>query len=243
MFDKLNEFYIKQRFFPNIVSLFINPFYLNRRALLNELKKQAKEVNGDLLDFGCGAKPYQSLFENTTSYIGVDIDNYSHNHINENIDFYYDGKILPFENETFNIVFSSEVLEHVTSLNQSLSEINRVLKGNGQILMSLPFCFPEHEMPFDFRRFTINGVNELLNEFGFEIINGLSFGRYFEVVFQLIIKYIHDLIYTKNKYLNLLLNIIFIFPFTFLGLIISKVLPNNKSLYFGTIILARKKVK
>jgi len=241
MFEKLNKLYLKQRFFPNLVSILINPFYFNRKALLNSLKHSAKEVKGDLLDFGCGAKPYKSLFENTLSYVGVDIENDSHNHTNEEIDYYYNGETLPFENEAFDIVFSSEVLEHVPNLHKSLAEIKRVVKDNGLILMTLPFSFSEHEMPHDYRRFTTNGVVEILDEFGFEIVNKKSYGTYIEVIFQLIILYIHDFIYTRNKYFNILLNIIFIFPFTLLGIIFSKIMPNNKSLYFGTFILAKKK--
>lgn len=243
MFDKLNRYYLKQRFFPNLLSVFINPFYLNRKALLNAIKKQAKEIKGDLLDYGCGSKPYQSLFENTSSYIGIDIENDSHNHFNESIDCYYNGETLPFNNESFDIVFASEVLEHVPNIYQSMTEIKRVLKENGIILLTIPFSFPEHEMPFDYRRFTKNGILELLKEFEFEIINEKSLGTHIEVVTQLIIQYIHDLIYTKNKYINLLLNIIFISPFTLSGIIFSKLLPNNKSLYFGTCILAKNNKK
>ena len=243
MFEKLNKLYLKQRFFPNIVSILINPFYFNRKALLSSLKSNAKEAKGDLLDFGCGAKPYKSLFENTSSYVGVDIENESHNHQGEEIDVYYDGGVLPFNNEKFDIVFSSEVLEHVPNLNKSLSEIERVVKENGLLLMTLPFTFAEHEMPYDYRRFTKNGIVEILDEFGFEIVMEKTYGTYIEVISQLITLYVHDLIYTKNKYFNIILNTIFIFPLTLFGMILSIVLPNNKSLYFGTVILAKKKSK
>ncbi|MFA7081770.1 MAG: methyltransferase domain-containing protein [Bacteroidales bacterium] len=243
MFEKLNNLYLKQRFFPNIVSILINPFYFNRKALLSAIKSNAKEAKGDLLDFGCGAKPYKSLFKNTSSYVGVDIENESHNHQGEEIDFYYDGKVLPFTNESFDIVFSSEVLEHVPNLYKSLSEIERVVKENGLVLMTIPFTFAEHEMPYDYRRFTKNGIVEILDEFGFETIKKSTYGTYIEVISQLIILYVHDLIYTKNKYFNIILNSIFIFPLTLFGMILSTVLPNNKSLYFGTVILAKKKRK
>ena len=44
--QQLNSLYLKQRFFPNFVSLFINPFYLNRVLLLNAIKKYSKDLNG-----------------------------------------------------------------------------------------------------------------------------------------------------------------------------------------------------
>lgn len=238
--QQLNSFYLKQRFFPNFVSLLINPFYLNRVLLLKAIKKYSKDLNGDLLDFGCGAKPYESLFVNVNKYIGVDIENDSHNHSNENIDIYYDGKTLPFEKDFFDSIFTSEVFEHVPNINETLLELNRVLKNGGKLLITTPFSFPEHEIPFDFRRFTKNGIIKLIEENGYKVDEVKTYGNFITVLFQLIILYIHDLIYTKNKYINLLLNFIFIFPFTLSGVILSFILPRNRSLYFGIILLATK---
>jgi len=55
-------------------------------------------MNGIMLDFGCGSKPYKELFS-VDKYIGLDIEKSGHNHKEEPIDFYYDGKTIPFKNE------------------------------------------------------------------------------------------------------------------------------------------------
>lgn len=52
------------------------------------MKKFAPLLKDELLDFGCGSKPYESLFVNVSKYTGVDIENEAHNHSNEKIDFY-----------------------------------------------------------------------------------------------------------------------------------------------------------
>ena len=52
----------------------------------------------------------------------------SHDHSYENIDVYYDGVNLPFDDESFDCIFSSEVFEHVLLLDEVLSEMNGVLK-------------------------------------------------------------------------------------------------------------------
>jgi ubiquinone/menaquinone biosynthesis C-methylase UbiE len=122
------------------------------------MKKYADELSGKLLDFGCGAKPYKSLFSHVFEYIGVDVENEGHSHENENIDIYYDGHTLPFKNETFDCILSNEVLEHVPNLRESLTELNRVLKPGGKIMVTVPFVCFEHELPYDFRRFTVNGL-------------------------------------------------------------------------------------
>ena len=62
-------------------------------------------MQGKVLDFGCGKKPYQSLFTNAEEYIGVDYEGEGHSHQNETIDVFYDGKKIPFENNTFDNIF------------------------------------------------------------------------------------------------------------------------------------------
>ena len=50
----------------------------------------------------------------------------------------YDGNTLPYDNEAFDVVFSSNVLEHVTNLSVILKEIARVIKSNGVVVHILP---------------------------------------------------------------------------------------------------------
>lgn len=50
----------------------------------------------------------------------------------------YDGERIPFSRDTFDIVFSSNVLEHIGPLNSILLEIRRVLKPGGLAVHILP---------------------------------------------------------------------------------------------------------
>jgi SAM-dependent methyltransferase len=50
----------------------------------------------------------------------------------------YDGRHIPFPDATFDIVFSSNVLEHVVDLQQIYSEIRRTLRPGGYCLHVLP---------------------------------------------------------------------------------------------------------
>jgi hypothetical protein len=72
-----------------------------------------KKTTGKLLDFGCVSKTYKKYFSHTDAYIGLDIEQSGHLHTNEQIDVFYDGKKIPFEENYFDSVFSSEVFEHV----------------------------------------------------------------------------------------------------------------------------------
>jgi len=52
----------------------------------------------------------------------------------------YDGERIPFLDKSFDVVFSSSVLEHVRDLPTMLSEIQRVLKPSGLAVHVLPNC-------------------------------------------------------------------------------------------------------
>ncbi|MDH4185584.1 MAG: class I SAM-dependent methyltransferase [Nitrospira sp.] len=62
----------------------------------------------------------------------------------------YDGKRFPFERNTFDLVFSSNVLEHVVDLSQLHQETRRVLKPDG-------YCI--HVMPTSMWRFWTSVTN------------------------------------------------------------------------------------
>ncbi len=50
----------------------------------------------------------------------------------------YDGKTLPFPNRSFDIVFSSNVLEHIPHVEEFQAEIHRVLKPGGRAIHMMP---------------------------------------------------------------------------------------------------------
>ncbi len=237
----MNKIYTSQLFKTNFSSIFLNPFYFIRRGLNKIIKNEAPLFDGILLDFGCGSKPYQSYFTNVTKYIGVDIDARGHGHENENVDIYYDGVTLPFEDHSFDVVFTSEVFEHVDNLDEIFLEITRVLKPKGKIFVTMPFVFMEHEIPFDFRRFSEYGLSLFLQKNGFDIQKKYKSTKDIETIFQNWNVYIYSLIMDFNKYIRLILTILLIAPFNILGIIMALILPNKSKYYSNTVILAQKK--
>jgi len=242
LITQLRKYHVRQLFLPNAFSILINPFYLCRADMAKKIAEFATALNGEkMLDFGCGHKPYRSLFPQINQYIGVDFENEGHTHNKEQIDVFYDGVSLPFPDQYFDCAICTEVLEHVPDIDQTLTLLKRVLKANAGVIISLPFVWPEHEMPFDFRRFTMGGfVNELEKQ-GFEVVKTYKNGNYSSVIIGLFIMFIHNLLYTKIVFLNYFINLIFIFPFTLLGIILSFIFKNQKGLYFNNIVLAVKK--
>lgn len=81
-------------------------------------------------------------------------------------------------------------------------------------MLTVPFVCFEHELPYDFRRLTAGGLIKELEDAGFKVTKSEKTGNYVEVVVQLWISYWRDLLYTRNKYVNMIINTICIAPFT-----------------------------
>ena len=239
MFRRLINFYKKQLFFVNVVSIFINPNYFSRKGLLKYIRKEAPNLKGRLLDFGCGRKPWISLFR-VDEYIGVDIEESGHDHLDSLIDVFYDGHTLPFEDNSFDSIFSSETLEHLFNIDEILTEFKRVLKQSGQLLITVPFTWNEHEQPYDFARYTSFGLSDLLQRHGFEIIRLHKTSTYFETVCQLFNSFWIESVFPQNKLIRTLLEVIFLGPLNILFILLNFILPNNKALYLNQVLLAKK---
>ena len=235
----LTNFLRKQSFQPGFPAIFLNPFYFIRRPLYLNIKKLTPQLSGRLLDFGCGRKPYENLFS-VAEYIGIDMESTGHEHKHSKIDVYYDGKNIPFPDNSFDSVFCSEVFEHVFNLDEIITEIKRVLKPNGSMLITVPFSWNEHEVPYDFARYTSFGITHLLEKNGFTIKDFRKSGNFVRVNFQLWALYFHNTINTKNGVLNFILRMLFIIPINVAGCLVSPLFPVNRSMYFNNVVLAVK---
>ena len=229
----------RQAFSPGILSIFTNPFHFARKGLFESIKSMAFYIKGDVLDVGCGVKPYKDLF-NYKSYTGLDYDKKNTNN-NQYADILYDGTVFPFDDKSFESCFCSQVLEHVFNPEEFISEINRILKLNGILLLTVPFVWDEHEQPYDYARYSSFGIVSILEKNGFNIMMKKKSVNDIRVVFQILNVYIiKKIVKTKYKYLNILLTVIFISPFNILGTLLKWILPVNNDLYLDNIILCRK---
>ena len=233
------RFIKKQSFQPDLRGIFVNPFFYIRYDLFNSISEFASSLSGKLIDFGCGRKPYRNLI-NVSEYIGVDIEQSGHDHSNSEIDVFYNGKEIPFPENTFDSLFCAEVIEHIFDPEIILPELNRVLKKGGKALFTVPFIMNEHEMPYDYGRYTIAGLTHLLNRHGFTILESRKSGHYTKALVQLFSLYIYELFKKLGK-TGHVLSLILIVPWHILSFPFILLFPKNKSLYFNTVILCEKK--
>lgn len=239
MVAKLKKLYNKSRFQPTFLGLFFNPFFIIRRGLYRGVSQFSGHMQGKLLDFGCGSKPYKTLF-NVSEYVGTDIEVSGHDHRNEAIDVYYDGKTLPFADESFDSIFTSEVFEHVFNLPQILGELHRVLKPGGNMLLTVPFVWDEHEIPYDFGRYTSFGLRHLLQEQGFVVLQEKKTTDYVSTLCQMWAAYVYQHIFPKHKGIRIALTPLFITPITLSGLFLSAILPKNMNFFHNNVMVVQK---
>jgi SAM-dependent methyltransferase len=152
---------------------------LRRSFLLSEVRA------GDrALDLGCGAGEFTAVLAEAGAHaVGVDVSEAALARArakHPGLDFRLvpiDGP-LPFEGNWFELVWASEVIEHVADTGRWLSDVRRVLAPGGRLLMTTPshgrlrvalggverFSEPLGD---HLHLYTARSLRELLGEFGF----------------------------------------------------------------------------
>lgn len=184
-----------KRIFPFLVfgdsvfSVFGHPYALARTGLRSALINLSPGLpHGPLLDIGCGSMPYKDIFRSSKPYHGLEIDQ-PRNRENLLVDFFYDGFLLPFDDQSYSVVFSSQVLEHSFEPELFLTECCRVLKPEGSLLLTIPFMWPEHEQPWDSQRFTSYGLVHRLENSGFSVVSITRVNPGITALLQLLIEW------------------------------------------------------
>lgn len=145
-----------------------HPDYLGFLGLTRAIQKVIeKELVGknnlDILDVGCGYKPFYPFFKPfVSSYVGTDV-------LKDNpmVDIVCPAEALEVKDESVDIVLCFSVLEHVNDPLQSVKELHRVLRTQGTVFASTHGCFPWHPYPQDHWRWTQTGLPILFKQAGF----------------------------------------------------------------------------
>lgn len=135
-----------------------------------ELKRAAQTYfRGNLIDIGCGDKPYANMVEPYVSrHIGIDHLGAPHHW--RNIDAAGLACALPIASDYFDSALCTAVLEHVEEPELAVRECCRVLKRGGIAVFTAPFIWHLHESPRDFYRFSKYGLNHLFCKAGFDVL-------------------------------------------------------------------------
>lgn len=142
-----------------------------RRESSKRLLNNCNEIQGEVLSIGSDNDSggeggfYKSYFRNARSYTTSEIVGAYTCDIRLNV------RSMPeIPNESFDCIFCSGVLEHVDDCQSGFSELTRILKIGGILLLGLRLRQAIHMSPHCFWRFTEFGIKHILKEL-YEIVN------------------------------------------------------------------------
>lgn len=219
-----------------------NYYILSRlKSIVDEVIEKYIDIDSNardkrLIDYGCGDVPYLPLFaDKVAKYVTCDID------INPSAEVKITPEgIVPLPDESFDIVLSVQVLEHVDDVNMYLAEANRLLKKDGLLLLSTHGQWIWHPFPKDLWRWTHEGLSHCIEKSDFKIIDTMWASGMLAYSSQLRLFYLKRLTQEKGQFLKLLFKVI---SFTsnllmpFLDKLEGENGKNNAAVYF---VVARK---
>lgn len=153
-------------------------YYIDK--FLNEVKAT---MRGRVLDVGGKKDNKRGFFRppvdrvENWEYINIDAST--------NPDFIGSAEAMPIGDKVYDSALLCEVLDHLEKPESALAEIYRVLKSNGQVIITAPFLYPLHADPGDYQRWTASKLQLQLSRAGFKQITVKPMGGIFAVIFDL----------------------------------------------------------
>ena len=128
----------------------IEKWFINREKHSKKVIERSERLlslieikpNQDFLEIGCGSGPVSKHISKKykLKVVGTDVDNDQIKLAKENSEditfMVADATNLPFEDRSFDIVLSINVLHHIYNWMDALNEINRVLKNGGYLILA-----------------------------------------------------------------------------------------------------------
>jgi len=157
---------------------------------------------------------------------------------------YHKNPFLDFETDINNgislpdnhvdTILMTDVLEHIYRPKILWTEMKRVMKTSGKIILSVPFFYWIHESPYDYYRYTEHTLRRYCIENDLKIIYLKPYGGPVEIILDII---------SKNLKSSLLLKIHILLSTTIMKFSIVKIFSrkNSKKFPLGYCLVAQKK--
>lgn len=133
-----------------------------------------------VLDAGSGKLPEQHLREEFLA-TGATLHTCDLN-FGPGVDFEADVSAMPFDENSYDLVLNTQVLEHVKDPAKVCKELARVLKPGGYLFLTTPQSSPLHNLPWNFFNFTNLGLGLLMDDAGLERVKVLPQGGHFALL-------------------------------------------------------------
>lgn len=153
----------------------LHPQFFAKRYATKVRQIAIERATGTVADVGSGRAPYRTAMKarsSVTKYLTIDhpeaTELYSKDYP---LDIAADiTKKIPLANHSVDTILLLMVLEHVPNPASALTELYRMMKPGGELILSTIMTHPVHDPPFDFYRYTRFGLESLLIGAGFELV-------------------------------------------------------------------------
>ena len=225
----------------------LNNFYEREKWVSSKLAQLPDGIK--ILDAGCGSQRFKNKCDRF-SYYTQDFGEYV---IDEKKSFtstgrtYEYGKLdyisniweIPEQDNSFDAILCTEVLEHIPYPIETLNEFARLLKNGGYLILTAPSNCLRHMDPyFYYSGFSDNWFRLILDKFGFEIIEIEPVGDYYSWMKVELYRTI-----SNGHILNKFIRFIYLLPAFLFFNFKTKTESSTNTLCMGYHVLARKKHK
>jgi SAM-dependent methyltransferase len=161
--DRIKYFFKKYERFYNFLIEVISPTYPLANIHLRKILREEVVGHGlTAINLGSG---YSNISPNVYN---VDLLPYPP------VDVVCDIENLPFKNDSVDYVFNVAVLEHVPYPSRAIDEMHRILKPGGRLYCYIPFIQGFHASPYDFQRFTSEGMKVQFQKFHIQRLHAVG---------------------------------------------------------------------
>lgn len=136
-----------------------------------------QNASGCVLNVGSGHGDIEDTLDHVSHIVSLDYPETGANLYRSRPDVWGDAQHLPFGDNSIDTVLLLDVLEHVDDDLRALDEVCRVIRANGQLLLSIPFLYPLHDEPHDYRRLTEHAIRNHLQSRGLVIASCAAVGH------------------------------------------------------------------
>ena len=158
------------------------------QSLERELEPVLPYLKGAVLNAGCGGRDVTPLLvrNGAARVTNCDLDPKIPGAIR------CDLSAIPLADASFDAVLCNAVLEHVQLPQRVVSELRRLTRPGGVLVLGVPFLQPYHPHPTDFRRYTREGLVEIAREHDLEVVDLLPTDSLAQTVGAIVWFALHD---------------------------------------------------
>jgi ubiquinone/menaquinone biosynthesis C-methylase UbiE len=138
-------------------------FQPDRYLLIKEIKANSQYIVGKTLDVGAGEMDRYGKFFPNAQIVRMDI-----NH-RDTVQLVGSADNIPTSDLEFDSIICTQVFEHLSDPWKSATELYRVLKNGGHVLLTVPQMNELHEEPHDYFRYTKYGLKNMFEKAGFNV--------------------------------------------------------------------------